>query len=112
MTYGSCSLLVDVEDDDDGADDVDEGEEEEDLQIGPADETIAGSVKGETRLVCSSAALARRRTLAMCSCSSRFKWLKSNSTGEAGAAAASGTDAIVEWSFTFSTLSREIGRDK
>lgn len=94
FTYGSGFVRIDTDeaDDVDDDDDVEEDDEEDDRAIDKGEGTIDGRAKGETRFVCSSAALARRRTLAICSCSSRFKWLKSNSAGDAGGG---GIEAIV-----------------
>ena len=62
--------------------------------------------------VCSSAAAARARfkTFAICSCSSRFKWLKSSSTGDAGSG---GTDDAATFDErALRTLSIETGLER
>lgn len=58
---------------------------------------------------CSSTNLARFNTLAMCSCSSRFKWLRSSSTGE-GIGGMEKAEFLDERGL--GTLSIEIGRER
>lgn len=96
-------LLVDVDVDEDDAD----GDNHADT-IDAGGDCAAWTTTGGTGACCSSTARARRRTLAICSCSSRFKWLKSNSPGDAGGGG--GTDVFTD--LELRTLSMEIGLER
>ena len=68
-SFTVLKLLVDVDDDDD-----DDAEGDNDAEtIDAAGDCLKGTTTGGIDGCCSSTARARRSTLAICSCSSRFK---------------------------------------